>query len=192
MVRSTPALSGKFELLREFVGKDMAWDSLQGDFVRIYINAFSESELRELAAFYGTPTGQKAIQLLPVLVQQGAEIGQKRMQQHPQEFLMLLDKSGPDEGREKIGGTTGIQPASRGERTSPGSTLHGTNGLPEKRTKKKLAQHANSSSYASGIRESNPFFKLGKLALNQSTNPACSTADPMYKNILFSARTASL
>lgn len=24
----------------------------------------------------------------------------------------------------------------------------------------------------SGVRESNPFFKLGKLALNQSTNPA--------------------
>lgn len=41
--------------------KQYTWDSVKGDIVQLYSHTFTESELKELAAFYNSPIGQKYI-----------------------------------------------------------------------------------------------------------------------------------
>jgi hypothetical protein len=42
-------------------------------YMPLYDRYFDEQELREIAAFYRTPTGRKAIQVMPQLLHEGAE-----------------------------------------------------------------------------------------------------------------------
>ena len=63
--------------MREFMADAMSWDAVGDDLARVYAEAYTEAELRELGVFYATDLGQKTIQLMPVLMQQGMEIGQQ-------------------------------------------------------------------------------------------------------------------
>jgi uncharacterized protein len=45
-------------------------------FAAIYAKNFTVSELRDLIAFYRTPTGEKLLQLTPTIAQQGMQVGQ--------------------------------------------------------------------------------------------------------------------
>src|SRR5690606_18062420 len=47
-------------IMTEFRREFMRWENLLPDYIRIYTDAFSEAELRELIAFYRSPVGQKA------------------------------------------------------------------------------------------------------------------------------------
>lgn len=75
MVRQNPKLADYQDVLNEWIDERMSWPKVRDRFVAIYMDAFSERELRELIAFYQTPTGQKSIRLTPELIQKGAEIG---------------------------------------------------------------------------------------------------------------------
>jgi hypothetical protein len=69
-------------VLRDFFTKYMSWKTIKPQMTALYTATFTEAELREINAFYRTPTGQKAITAMPALVQQGAAIGQKLVQDH--------------------------------------------------------------------------------------------------------------
>lgn len=43
----------------------------------VYANQFTAAEMREIAAFYRTPIGQKLLQKLPIVMQQTMQVGQK-------------------------------------------------------------------------------------------------------------------
>ena len=45
--------------------------------VLVYANNFTAAELRDLIAFYHTPTGQKLLQKTPLITQQTMIVGQK-------------------------------------------------------------------------------------------------------------------
>ncbi len=45
--------------------------------VDIYIKNFSEDELKQIAAFYGSPAGQKAIKTMPLVMREGAQAAQE-------------------------------------------------------------------------------------------------------------------
>src|SRR5262249_4926596 len=77
-----PHLEPYEHTLRAFVQKYMSWESLKGDYARIYADAFSEAELRQMIAFYRTPTGQKAIKMIPELMAKGGALGQSRDQEY--------------------------------------------------------------------------------------------------------------
>ena len=59
--------------------QQMTWDSVKPDFIQIYSEVFTEKELKDLAAFYNTPIGQKFIEKMPDLQSKTIEIMQKRM-----------------------------------------------------------------------------------------------------------------
>jgi hypothetical protein len=50
---------------------------LEDSMVDIYTNNFSAGELRDLIAFYKSPTGQKFLQKTPLVTQQTMAAGQK-------------------------------------------------------------------------------------------------------------------
>jgi uncharacterized protein len=96
-VQQNPALAPYQAQMKAFLSKYMSWASLKDDMAKIYMAEFSESELNELNKFYQTPLGKKTVQKMPALMAKGAEIGQKRVQEHLPELQAALapDKKTP-------------------------------------------------------------------------------------------------
>ena len=78
-IQRNPGMEPFREVMEVFFREYLSFDSLQEDFVDAYIEAFSTTELQELAAFYRTPVGAKALRVTPQLFQRGAEIGQRNV-----------------------------------------------------------------------------------------------------------------
>ena len=89
-VQQNPGLAQFQPQMKAFLTKYMSWASLKDDMAKIYMAEFSESELNELTKFYQTPLGKKSIQKMPLLMTKGAEIGQKRVQEHLPELQAVL------------------------------------------------------------------------------------------------------
>jgi len=58
---------------------EMIWEKIEGDVVELYVQSFSEDELKELIAFYKTPLGQKMISKMPEVMLRSAEISRQQM-----------------------------------------------------------------------------------------------------------------
>jgi uncharacterized protein len=71
---------------KRFFDANFKWDEIKPLMAKLYTDSFTESELRDLVAFYETPTGKKAASLMPVLTQKGMAIGMSRIQTHMPEF----------------------------------------------------------------------------------------------------------
>lgn len=85
-ISANPGLIPFEDTLRSFLEKYMAWDAIKTDMIDLYAREFTEAELKELVAFYRTPTGQKAIEKMPVLMAKGAEYGRSVVVAHQPEL----------------------------------------------------------------------------------------------------------
>jgi hypothetical protein len=63
--------------MAEWFDKEIKWEDLKPKMVELYAKEFTEKELQDLLAFYRTPSGRKALAKLPVIMQEGAKIGQE-------------------------------------------------------------------------------------------------------------------
>nr|ACO70902.1 hypothetical protein [uncultured Verrucomicrobiota bacterium] len=63
--------------MSEWFDAEIKWVEIKPKIVDLYVREFTEQELKDLLAFYQTPSGKKAIIKLPVVMQQGAVIGQE-------------------------------------------------------------------------------------------------------------------
>jgi uncharacterized protein len=93
LVRGNPELAPYEDVFRAWYKKVFASGDLESEMAQIYMGAFSESELRELAAFYKTPIGQKALSTMPTVMKQGADLGMKRAQEHAAELQEMIAKA---------------------------------------------------------------------------------------------------
>lgn len=89
-VQQNPAIAPYQAQMKTFLNKYMSWASLKDDMVKLYMAEFSESELNELNKFYQTPLGKKTVEKMPGLTAKGAEIGQKRVQDHLPELQAAI------------------------------------------------------------------------------------------------------
>lgn len=92
-IAANPIMTAFREPILTFLRKYMSWKELEPDLVTIYTKEFSESELKEMAKFYGTPTGQKVLKKMPELTSQGQLLGQKKLEAHVGEFQAILDEA---------------------------------------------------------------------------------------------------
>ncbi len=97
-VQQEPVLRQHEAGMRRFLRKHMSYASLKPDLVRIYAEAFTAAELRELTAFYRTPLGVKTVSLMPRLMQQGSELGMQRVQENMHELEAMLRGDGEPDG----------------------------------------------------------------------------------------------
>jgi hypothetical protein len=100
-LKANPTLEPVKDVMKRFLAKYLSFAAVKEDMITLYVTEFTEEELKELAAFYRTPTGKKAIEKLPVLFQKGAEIGTKRVQEHLPELQQMIQA----ELRKKAGGS---------------------------------------------------------------------------------------
>jgi hypothetical protein len=79
--------------MRAFFEKYLSWQSLKEDLIRIYAENFSLNEVNDLIAFYKTPTGQKAIQKIPELMNRGGRLGAQRVQENFPELQRMVEEA---------------------------------------------------------------------------------------------------
>ena len=60
----------------------LAWDNIRDPMMKIYMEEFTEEELREITRFYQTPVGQKVLEKMPVLMQKGVKVGMELAELH--------------------------------------------------------------------------------------------------------------
>lgn len=97
----TNPLLKKYEpVMRKFFSKYLSFDVLHNDLARLYATNFSESELIELARFYRTEVGRKALSKLPELSVQSSELGKRKVLEHLPELKdMIKEFDGKGEGK---------------------------------------------------------------------------------------------
>lgn len=68
------------EKVAEIYKKEFSWQNTKEDYIDVYVENFTESELVELSKFYNSVIGKKLLKKQPELMKRGMEIGQKYMQ----------------------------------------------------------------------------------------------------------------
>ena len=66
--------------LNKILEEEMSWNKLKGQFINVYVDVFSEEELKELVDFYNSPVGKKLISKMPRLMQKSMGLAQQQMQ----------------------------------------------------------------------------------------------------------------
>jgi len=91
-LKQKPELRPFEKVLFEFLNKHMSYDNIKDDLAKLWADTFTKKEIFDLIEFYKTPTGQKTIDLLPVLSAKGAQIGYAKIQKHQSEFEEMIMK----------------------------------------------------------------------------------------------------
>lgn len=89
-LQQMPQLAPYADILREFYHEQMNWASLEPEYTRLYLEVFSEAELRDLIAFYESPLGQKLLAKMPVLLAKSNEITTRRLQAAMPQLMQRL------------------------------------------------------------------------------------------------------
>jgi hypothetical protein len=83
----TKAPESKKALLETYQAKanaaldqSIGWNKLKPDMVKLYTANFTESELKDLVAFYQSPLGKKVLTKMPELTQQSAQLTQGKLE----------------------------------------------------------------------------------------------------------------
>jgi hypothetical protein len=90
-VQQNPLIQPYRDVLVKWIKKTMAWDAMVPQMTQLFMDNFTESELRDIVAFYKTPTGKKALTQLPVLFEQGAKIGQELVEKNQAELEAMIE-----------------------------------------------------------------------------------------------------
>lgn len=92
-LKQNPALLPYRGVMRQFFRKYMSYESIKGELVSIYSNAFTAQELKEITEFYRTATGKKTVALMPELFAKGGELGARRVQEHLPELRAQMSEA---------------------------------------------------------------------------------------------------
>ena len=65
---------------RDTIRKELGYPTLKSEFIQAYADTFSEQELKDLAAFYNSPVGQKLVEKQPALNEKVGKSAQQKTQ----------------------------------------------------------------------------------------------------------------
>ncbi len=91
-MEQVPAMKVAELEVRAFFAKYMNWEAIKTDLINLYMTEFTEKELKDMTAFYGTPTGKKLASKQSLLTMRSAQLGQKKIEPHMMELQQLLQK----------------------------------------------------------------------------------------------------
>jgi uncharacterized protein len=111
-VQQQPQMAPFRATMQAWADRHVSGPELLDKIVDIYAEEFSERELRDLVAFYRTPTGRRVAEVSPLLSKRGAEAGAAVAQAHIAELQQMLEARAAELQR----GTTPTPPAAPPER----------------------------------------------------------------------------
>ena len=94
-LRQNPALAAKSDQLMAFLEKYIGWNAVKADLYALYMQTFTEDELKTINNFYITPTGQKVIVIVPQLVQERNRLAMQRLQENVGELQKIMSTDNP-------------------------------------------------------------------------------------------------
>jgi hypothetical protein len=89
-LRQNPTLAEKSDQLLAFLERHIGWNAVSGDLYEMYMQTFTEDELKTINDFYITPTGQKVIVIVPQLVQERNRLAMQRLQENIGELQQIM------------------------------------------------------------------------------------------------------
>jgi uncharacterized protein len=75
-----PQLKAYEGIMKDFIREQMSWSILEPELTRIYLEVFTEKELRDIVGIYQTPAGKMMLAKMPVLLAKSNEFTQRRLQ----------------------------------------------------------------------------------------------------------------
>jgi uncharacterized protein len=90
LLRQNPQLAPHNTVVKTFITKHMNWSILKEDMINLYVQAFTEDELKQLTTFYRSPIGQKAADKMPQLVDAGTQLGITRLRANREELDQMI------------------------------------------------------------------------------------------------------
>ena len=95
-LRQNPDLDAeKRAQLIAFLERHIGWKAVRGDLYEMYMQTFTEEELKTINDFYITTTGQKVIVIVPQLVQERNRLAMERLQQNIGELQAIMSADQP-------------------------------------------------------------------------------------------------
>lgn len=67
LIKANPGIGAYRQALKQHLTRQLAWEAQKDEWVAAYMEEFTEPELKEMAAFYQTKTGQKLLEKQPKL-----------------------------------------------------------------------------------------------------------------------------
>jgi tetratricopeptide (TPR) repeat protein len=89
--QDNPQLQPYRGVMLAWLKKNLSWDSLGPSMVRLYASQFSEAELRDLIAFYKTPTGRKLLARSPSMTAEMIRISFNLVEERQGELEELMN-----------------------------------------------------------------------------------------------------
>ncbi|MBF0220021.1 MAG: DUF2059 domain-containing protein [Gammaproteobacteria bacterium] len=89
-IQQNPALADYRQVMLDFLNKYVSYESMRPQLVRLYTEAFSAAELKEINAFYMTSTGKKTLKMMPEMMAKGALISASLIQSNMSELQAML------------------------------------------------------------------------------------------------------
>jgi len=89
-IQNNPAIAPYRDVMLQWAQKYLTWEAMAPQMIRIQMEYFTEAEVREMTAFYRTPTGQKALEKLPEVMKRGAMIGADLAKAHQSELEQMV------------------------------------------------------------------------------------------------------
>lgn len=93
-IQQRPQLKKYEKVMSDFFNKYMSYESIKPDLIKMYTEVFTTQELKDLNAFYATPTGRKAMKVMPTLMTRGGQLGVKRVQDNIGELQRMIKEQG--------------------------------------------------------------------------------------------------
>ncbi len=79
-IEQMPQLAPYEGVLRAFYKEQMEWSALEPEYTRIYLEVFSEKEVRDMVALYQTPLGKMMLAKTPVVIAKSNDFATRRVQ----------------------------------------------------------------------------------------------------------------
>jgi uncharacterized protein len=75
-----PVFNKYMSKIVDLITETLSWRQIKSKMEDLYVNNFTENEINDMLAFYRSPTGQKFVEKMPVIMTSAMEIGQKQSQ----------------------------------------------------------------------------------------------------------------
>lgn len=74
------------DIIETWFAEAMDWQAMAPRMAAIYAETYTEAEMKELTAFFRTPTGRKSLEKTPELMERGALLGNEMVDAHAPEL----------------------------------------------------------------------------------------------------------
>lgn len=91
-IKANPAMAPYKEVMRKFLAKHISFEALKDELVKIYVDEFTEEELKQITAFYKTPAGKKVVEKGPALMGKAMQLGAQRVANHQGELKQMIEE----------------------------------------------------------------------------------------------------